>query len=425
LTADPRSTDPDDSRTAGSGACRGCRRSNLVQVLDLGDQPEANSFPPLDTSPGEDARFPLRVFLCTLCGLVQLDAGGPPEGALPGPPAYELSPTMYGHAAGFVDDALSRAPAALGGGRVVETASHGGYLAPFLSDRGVDSVVVEGTPSMVDAANARGHRVLARPFGREAAAELVAGGGQAALILDNYLLAHVEDPDDFAASLHILLAPEGRAILEFDHLLPLFVDRRFDSIRHGHYSYLSLIALSDLLGRHSLVVLDAVGQPVYGGALRIVVGHAGAAVPAPAVEEVLAAEHAAGLTDLAAYRAFASGVDALRSQLRGYLAAARDRGELVVGYGAPSRGNTLLNASGVTAELLPFSVDRSPLKWGRRMPGSGIPIRDPAAIDEARPAAVLILTWDIRDEVIATLGHVREWGGRFVVPMPKFEVVRG
>lgn len=401
--------------------CRSCGRQALVEVLDLGAQPEANAFPPADSDPATDARFPLRVLVCTSCWLVQLDAAGPPEAALPGPPAYDLSPTMRDHAVAFAADALARSAAV--GGRVVEMASHGGYLAPFLAERGIDSVVVEGTPAMAEAAAARGRRVLQQPFGRDAAGALLADGGPAVLILDNYLLAHVEDPDDFAAGLQLLLAPAGRAILEFDHLLPLVLDRRFDSIRHGHFSYLGLIAVSSLLERHGLAVLDAVLQPVYGGALRIVVGHAGEPGIASGVAAVLNAERRAGLATMDAFRDFAEGVGKLRARLRAFLEERRARGELVVGYGAPSRGNTLLNSSGVTGELLRFTVDRSTLKHGRRLPGSGIPIHDPARIAEARPAFVLLLTWDIRDEVVAAMPEVASWGGRFVVPLPSFEIL--
>jgi hypothetical protein len=233
----------------------------------------------------------------------------------------------------------------------------------------------------------------------------------------------VADPDDVAAGIATLLAPEGRAVLEFDHVLPLMLDRRFDSIRHGHYSYLGLRSISALLNRHGLAVLDAIPQPVYGGALRIVVGHADAASPAASVADVLEAEERAGLAGLGAYEAFAGGVLERMAQLRGFLDERRAGGEVVVGYGAPSRGNTLLNASGVGADLLAYTVDRSPLKQGRRLPGSGIPIHEPRRILETRPAYVLILTWDLREEVMAALREVEDWGGRFVVPLPRFEVL--
>jgi len=403
--------------------CRSCGREALAPVLDLGALPEANTFPEVRSDPLDDPRFPLRVFVCQACWLVQLDDAGPAEAALPGPPAHELSATMRAHAIGLVDDALTRAPAARARARVVEMASHGGHLASFLAERGIRSLIVEETAGLADAAAARGHRVFRARFGRAAAGRIVSEEGPADLVIDNYLLAHVADPDDVAAGLAMLLAPDGMAVIEFDHVLPLILDRRFDSIRHGHYSYLGLRSISALLDRHGLAVLDAIPQPVYGGAMRIVVGHAGAASPAASVTDVREAEERAGLAGIGAYEAFADGVLARMAQLRGFLDERRARGEVVVGYGAPSRGNTLLNAAGVGAELLAYTVDRSPLKQGRRLPGSGIAIHDPGRILETRPAYVLILTWDLREEVMAGLREVEDWGGRFVVPLPRFEVL--
>jgi hypothetical protein len=403
--------------------CRSCGREALAEVLDLGALPEANSFPDAQSDPAGDPRFPLRVLVCRACWLVQLDDAGPAEAALPGPPAYELSPTMRAHAIRLVDDALSRAPAAGAGGRVVEMASHGGHLAPFLAERGIDSLIVEGTPALADAAASRGYRVVGQQFGRAAATKIVAEEGRADLVIDNYLLAHVADPNDVAAGLSALLGPDGLAVIEFDHVLPLLRDRRFDSIRHGHYSYLGLLSVSDLLRRHGLGVLDATVQPVYGGALRIVVGHIGVAAPASSVADLLEAERTGGLADVGAFEAFARGVLERMTQLRGFLEERRDRGEVVVGYGAPSRGNTLLNGAGIGADLVAYTVDRSPQKQGRRLPGTGIAIHEPGKIIETRPGYVLILTWDLRDEVMAALGEIAVWGGRFVVPLPQFDVL--
>ena len=330
---------------------------------------------------------------------------------------------MRAHAQGFVAHAVAllSAPA---GRRVVEMASHGGHLAPFLADHGVESLIVEGTAELASAAEARGQRVLARPFGLASAETIVGDGGPADLAIDNYLLAHVEDPNDIAAGLEVLLRrPGGRAVIELDHVLPLLGDRRFDSIRHGHYSYFGLLSVAALLARHGLDVVDAALQTVYGGALRIVVAHAGEAAPSAGVAATLEAERAAGLTSVATYEAFARGVGDLRTELREYLETRRAAGATVAGYGAPSRGNTLLNSIGATPELLAFTVDRSPSKHGLRLPGSGIPIDGPGSLLEARPDDILILTWDIRDEVIASLPEVGGWGGRFVVPLPRFEVL--
>ena len=395
-----------------------------MEVLDLGEQPEANSFPEAASDPGLQPRWPLRLLFCRSCHLAQLDDAGPSEATLPGPAPYELSETLRAHATGLVDDALAHAGSPGGRGRVVEMASHGGHLAPFLADRGIQSLIVEGSPGVAASAEARGRRVEPATFGRDTAQRILNRDGPADLILDNYLLAHLVDPDDMVAGLAILLRRDGMAVLEMDHLLPLIEDRRFDSIRHGHYSYVSLIALSQLLERHGLRVVDASRQPVYGGALRVFVRHAaGEGALSRGVDRILDAERDAGLDDVPAFEAFATGVRELQARLRSFLEDRRRDGEVVAAYGAPSRGNTLLNASGIDHRLLAFTVDRSTTKHGRVLPGSGIPIRPITEIRATRPAYVLILTWDLRAEVISALPEVPTWGGRFLVPLPRFEVI--
>jgi SAM-dependent methyltransferase len=413
---------PADQALGAVPVCRSCKRPTLVPVVDLGPQPEANSYP-ARADLADEPRWPLRVLVCERCWLLQLDAAGPAEAALPGPAPYELSSTMRDHADAFVAEVVAGRAGSASPKRVVELASHGAYLQPFLAKRGVDSLIVEGQPALAAAADARGYRVVGRTFGAAASDDLVAEDGPADLVIDNYLLAHVPDPDDFVAGLARLVDPGGVAVLELDHVLPLLVDRRFDSIRHGHFSYFGLTSLADLLGRHGLVVAAASAQPVYGGALRIHARHAAGAVISPSVRAMLDSEALAGLTGRPAYAAFADGVDKVRAELRGFLEARRAAGEVVVGYGAPSRGNTLLNASGITPDLLPFTVDRSPLKHGRYLPGSHIPIHPPERIFETRPDYVLILTWDIQAEVAAQMRAIDAWGGRFVVPIPRLTVL--
>lgn len=417
-------TDADRSANPEAGACRSCRRHRLLEVIDLGLHPEANTLPGPGEDPDREARWPLRLWVCTSCWLVQLDDSGPQELALPGPPPYALSVTMRAHAEGFVQAILERHPGA-GGQRVIDVASHGAYLHPFLVERGVQSLVVEGSPALAAAAARDGYPVLARPFGRTSATEIVAEAGPVDLLVDNYLLAHVADPDDFAAGLEIVLGPAGVAVLEFAHVLPLIADREFDAIRHGHFSYLSLIALVHLLARHGLAVFDVTAQPVYGGALRVFVAHATATEHrrAPSVDEMLEVERQAGLAGPTAYAAFARGVEDVRSGLRDFLVACRGEGQAVVGYGAPSRASTLLNSAGVTTDLLAYTVDRSPLKQGRQLPGCGIPIEEPGRIFSTRPPYVLILTWDIADEVRRQLAGIAAWGGRFVTPLPRLAVI--
>jgi C-methyltransferase C-terminal domain/Putative zinc binding domain len=418
-------TGPDPRSRSAEAACRSCGHRPLGGVLDLGAHPEANTLPGPDEDASLQPRWPLRAFVCERCWLVQLDGSGPGEAATPGPPAYELSETMRAHAHGFIDDVLARHPSRSDDLRVVELASHGTYLHPFLAERGVRGLIVEGSPPLAEAAARRGYPVLGRPFGLVTAREFVDDGGPADLLIDYYLLAHVSDPDDFVAGLQAILKPGGVAVLEFDHLLPLVADRRFDAFRHGHYSYFGLISARALLERHGLAVFDVEAQPVYGGALRVFVAHAGdqGHRVAPAVDDLTAVERHAGLSRTTTFERFAHGIGDLRAELLAFLQARRSRGEAVVGYGAPSRGSTLLNYCGITRELLAYTVDRSPLKQGRFMPGCGVPIEDPGRIFQTRPAYVLILTWDIGDEVMRQMAAIAEWGGRFVVPLPRFTVL--
>jgi hypothetical protein len=356
---------------------------------------------------------------------MQLDDTGPAEAALPGPPSYELSETMRAHTERFVDDVLGRLPSQADRLRIVEMASHGGYLFPFLEAHGIPSLIVEGSPALAQAATASGYRVLGQPFGEATAQALVAAGGLADVVIDNYLLAHIPDPDDYAAGVRVLLRPGGIAVLELDHLLPLILDRRFDSIRHGHFSYFGLIPASALLERHGLTVFHVAPQPVYGGALRLFVAHPGdgSHTTTQALADMLELEQWAGLSGREAFEQFAREVGNVQSDLRQFLESRRAGGETVVGYGAPSRGNTLLNAAGITSELLAYTVDRSPLKQGRWLPGSHVPIHGPDRILETRPDYVLILTWDIQHEVMTQMRTIAAWGGRFVIPIPRLQVL--
>jgi hypothetical protein len=405
-------------------ACRSCGAGRLTEILDLGLQPQADAYRDATDRRSVEPRWPLRVLICERCWLAQLAGGGPSEASTPGPPAYELSETMRAHTAGFVEDVLARVAAPPDRLRVIELASHGGYLQPFLARRGVRSIIAEGMPQQAKAAVERGYSVIERAFDPALAREQLDLGGPIDLLLDNYLLAHVVAPDDVAAAIAILLRRGGLAVLEFDHLLPLVIDRRFDAFRHGHFSYLGLTAARALFERHGLVVFDATPQPVYGGALRVFVARRDDLdhPVSPVLDELCAAERRAGLSATATFESFAAGVAAIRDDLRAFLESARARGDAVVGYGAPSRASTLLNYCGITENLLAYTVDRSSLKQGRLMPGCGIPIHEPDAILRTRPAYVLILTWDIKDEVVRQMAAIRAWGGRFVLPIPQVRV---
>ena len=396
------------------GACRACHAAEPVVVLDLGTQPRADSFP-ATAEVADDARWPLVLGRCPRCGLFQLLGDSPPEEDLVGAAAWTSSATMAAHVDGLIDEVV--AAGLLGPGtRVVDLASHGGHTAPMLRQRGIDSTVYEAVPWRAAALRADGHRVIEADPEDVAAAE----AGSADLLIDVYRLAHLPDLDAGVAAIAQLLAPDGAAVIEFDHALSTIGEVQFDALRHGHFSYLTLAALRPLLVRHGLAVTHAVPQPVYGGALRIRLRPAAAPASAavdPSVAAVLEAERSAGLDDPAFLAGLAGRVADRCAALREHLEVAAREGRRVVGYGAPTRAVTLLNAAGVTARDLPFTVDRSSAKHGRFLPGTGIPIRDPHELVNMPPDELLILTWDLADEVVAQLGELAG-RTRFVVPLP-------
>jgi SAM-dependent methyltransferase len=341
---------------------------------------------------------------------------------------------MRAHARDFVEELLKLRGARAG--LVVNVASHGGFLHSFLSERGVQSLVVEGSPALVADQRAKGVLVHAQALGRSAAADILVDRPRASLVVDNYLLSHVPDPNALVAGIADLLAPGGWAVFELDHVLPIIVEGQFDAFRHGHFTYWSLTSFDALIRRHGLAVVDVTEQPVYGGALRItarwaeeislpaggVVGTE-SELPAEAVSLMFDKERAAGLDEFRTYERFAMRVASALRELREFLGAERTAGRLVAGYGAPTRGSTLLNAAGIGPELLPFTVDRSPTKQGLLMPGCRIPIERPEHLLETSPEVVLILTWDISAEIVAQQIELRDRGARFMVPIPALEVV--
>jgi C-methyltransferase C-terminal domain/Putative zinc binding domain len=353
-------------------------------VLDLGWQPASDSFPPAD-SRAPDERWPLTLWLCTGCALVQLGA----DASLPEVPLAVESETMKRHAARVSAAVLTQSGLAPGA-TVAEAASHhGGSWLPHLVAAGL------------------------RPIP-------LAADGQADLVVDVHGLAHDADTDAALAAHASRLRPDGRLVLEFHHLLPLLVEGQFDTVRHGHPVYLSLLALGPALARHGLAVTSAQQSTAYGGSLQVTARPAALGVgPDASVAQVLAAEKAAGVDQAAALRGLHAQAQRTGQALRDYLAAARVAGRVVLGYGAPSKASVLLCSSNIGPDLLPFTADLSPAKTGRRLAGCAVPIRSPADLLAARPDEVLILTWDIAHEVAEQLSVVLSWGGRFTVPVPE------
>jgi len=412
----------------GRGTCRGCGSDALTPVVDLGRQPPAERFLRPEDLDRRDDLFDLRILVCSVCWLVQLDGDPVPAGDEPGGLAFTVSPTMRAHIDGLVGDVLdslarSGSPAGVADRRIVEVASHGNRLAERFVVRGATSVLVESVPAYAASARAAGVRTVETRLTPDVAATIVAETGPADAIVDAFYLAHDPRPGEYLAGVARLLADDGIAVFEFDHVLPVLLETQYDGFRHGHASYLSLGAFQRQLERVGLTVEDAVTTPAYGGSVRAFVRHAGRARSSDRAAAILAAERDAGLEGLEAWRAFAGRVATARATFRDFLDERRRAGERVVAYGAPSRGNTLLNSSGVTTRDIAFAVDRAPSKHGQFLPGSRIPIEPVERVAEARPDYLLILTWDLRDEIVGQMAGIRAWGGRFAIPLPRLEVL--
>jgi SAM-dependent methyltransferase len=404
--------------------CRLCSQPLTETFVDLGMSPLCESYLRAEQLDQPETFYPLHVRVCSECLLVQLPAYVPGEDIF-SEYAYfsSYSDSWVAHAkryAGAMVDRLGLGPESL----VTEVASNDGYLLRHFVAAGVPVLGIEPAGNVAAAARSGGVRTEVRFLGAETGAELAERYGQADLVVGNNVYAHVPDLRGFTAGLAALVKPDGLVTLEFPHLLRLIQGRQYDTIYHEHYQYLSLLTAQRALATAGLVVVDVEQLPTHGGSLRVYARPEPAAgEPAAAVKAVLEAEALAGLHTLEGHRGFAAAVSTIRRDLLGFLLAARADGKTVVGYGAPGKGNTLLNHCGIRTDLLAWTVDRSPHKQGLFLPGTHIPIYEPERIAATRPDCVLVLPWNLRDEISEQLSYVREWGGRLVFPIPELEVV--
>jgi hypothetical protein len=369
--------------------------------------------------------YPLHAFVCHECSLVQIDEVVPPEAIFEGEYAYfsSYSDSWVAHAERYVGAVAERF--GLGADSLmVEIASNDGYLLQHAVARGIPCLGVEPAANVAEAARAKGVPTRVAFFGEDEARAMVADGLRADVIAANNVLAHTPHLNSFVAGLQVLLADEGVATVEFPHLVRLIDGNQFDTIYHEHFSYFSFTAVERVFERHGLVLFDVEELPTHGGSLRIYARHA-ADVSKPVTAraiELKAREQAWGVDDLATYARFADRVRETKRGLLDFLIRARREGKAVVGYGAPGKGNTLLNYCGIRTDLLDYTVDRNPYKQGTYTPGARLPVHPPETLFETRPDYVLILPWNLRDEISAQMAGIREWGGRFVVPIPAVEV---
>src|SRR5580698_5239532 len=405
-------------------ACRACGGRLAVTMADLGMQPASNAFIESPAAFEREKRYPLRAKVCEICKLVQVDYDVAPQ-ELFGNYVYfsSYSDDWLAHAKAYCD--MARQRFALGrSSLVVELASNDGYLLKNFLTMGIPVLGIDPSDTVAAAAEKIGVPTRVEFFGQKLARELVGQGRQADLIIGNNVLAHVPQLNDFVAGIALLLRPNGNVTIEFPHLLELIEHVEFDTIYHEHFSYFSLYAMEQVFRRHGLRLYDVERLSTHGGSLRIFAAHAARAdlSDSASLREVRAQEEAAGLPDLKTYMQFAKRVDECRDSLRVFLAGAKRDGKRVAAYGAAAKGNTLMNFCGITPEDVAFVADRNPHKQNKLLPGTHIPVISPEELMRAKPDYVLILPWNLRDEISRQLADIKAWGGRFVTPVPVVQI---
>jgi hypothetical protein len=400
--------------------CRSCGAPLRDAFADLGVQPISNAFRTAEEQSFPETFYPLRAMVCAACFLVQLEDHGPREAHFNAEYVYfsSFSDTWQAHARDYAIGMIARF--GLGpDSRVVELASNDGYLLRYFKDAGIPCLGVDPSASVAHAAIAAGIDTRIAFFGRGFAADLLAEGFAADLMPANNVLAHVPGINDFVDGVRILLKPSGVATFEFPHVMNLIREAQFDTIYHEHYSYLSLTALMPLFRRHGLAVFDVETLATHGGSLRVFVapektGREVCSRVAACLEE----EAASGLADVGTYLEFGARIRGVKRALLMLLCGLKEGGARIAAYGAPAKGNTLLNYAGIRNDFIDFTVDRNPVKQGMFLPGTGIPVLPVETIQERKPDYLLILPWNLTAEIMAQQAGIAAWGGKFIVPLP-------
>lgn len=404
--------------------CRFCDAPLEITFLDLGMSPLANSNLTETQLNNPEMFFPLHVYVCKTCLLVQLEECSSPDTIFSDYDYFSsYSDSWLRHAQKYSEHVMKR----FGfneSSQVIEIASNDGYLLRNFHEQGIPVLGIEPARNVAEVAREKGIATIVEFFGERLACELRAKGTQADLLIGNNVLAHVPALNDFVRGLKVLLKPQGVITMEFPHLMRLMTDNQFDTIYHEHFSYFSFGTVQKVFAKHGLKVFDVEELSTHGGSLRIYCCHEEDLIKSiePQVLDLRNREGKEGFGQLEHYVVFSSRVAHVKRQLLLFLISAKEAGKTIAGYGAPAKGNTLLNYCGVRTDFLDFTVDRSPHKQGKFLPGTHIPILAPDAIALHKPDYLLILPWNIKDEVMEQTAHIREWGGKFVVPIPQLQV---
>jgi hypothetical protein len=405
--------------------CRFCAAELTDTVVDLGMSPLCETFLSNDQLDAVESFYPLHVWVCRKCLLVQLSEYVSADEIFTEYAYFSSYSTAWlKHAEDYVamiTDRLSLGKDSF----VVELASNDGYLLQYFVKRGIPCLGIEPAANVAKAARERGVDTQVLFFHERTAQDMRAAGRMSDLVLGNNVLAQIPDLNSFVAGLPIILKPTGTVTFEFPHLMRLFEGNQFDTIYHEHFSYFSLLSIEAIFARHGLTVFDVEELWTHGGSLRIYARHA-ADESRPVTERLRALrerEDAAGYRRIETYTRFEDQVRETKRKILEVLIGAKRAGKRIAGYGAPGKGNTLLNYCGVRTDFIDFTVDRNPYKHGRFLPGTHIPIFPPSRIDEVRPDYIFVLPWNLKDEIVAQLAHARSWGARFIIPIPEAMVL--
>jgi len=405
--------------------CRFCNAPLSETFADLGMSPLSNSYVSLEKANAMEPFYPLHAYVCSKCWLVQLQMYQTGEDIFSDYAYFSsYSDSWLAHAKAYTEKMRTRF-GLNASSQVVEIASNDGYLLQYFKEAGIPVLGVEPAKNVAEVAIAKGIPSVVKFFGETTARDLVGTGVQADLLLGNNVLAHVPGLNDFVTGMKILLKPTGVITMEFPHLQRLVDNRQFDTIYHEHFSYFSFITVEQVFAKHGLTLFDVEELPSHGGSLRIYGRHTEDGSK-PVGERVIALrerEQRLGYTGIELYRSFAEKVMAIKRDILEFMINAKREGKSIVGYGAPAKGNTLLNYCGIRTDMISYTVDRSPYKQAHLLPGTRIPIYSPEKIVETKPDYVVILPWNLKDEIVKQMAHIREWDGKFVVMIPEVKVI--
>jgi len=405
-------------------SCRSCGAQLEITFVDLGVTPLANAFVTAEALGRPEIFYPLHAYVCSECFLVQLEEFESPQNIF-SEYAYfsSFSETWLQHAQAYAREMIKRfhlGPKS----QVIEAASNDGYLLQFFHQENIPVLGIEPAANIAGAAIGRGIPTIVKFFGEETAKELVQQGHQADLLVANNVLAHVPNLDDFIQGLRVILKSEGVITLEFPHLLNMMEECQFDTIYHEHFSYFSFLTINRIFNSRRIRIFDVEQIPTHGGSLRVYACHSDS-LENPVSNRcglLLDRERARGLDSLKTYRSFEQRVRQAKREFLRFLIEAKTERKIIAGYGAPAKGNTLLVYCGVRTDFVEFTVDKSPHKQGLYLPGTLIPIKDPQELRRARPDYVVILPWNLKDEIMEQIAFIRGWGGKFVVPIPSVAI---